>query len=275
MRGNWIWAAMPELAPGLHGKHALYVDGNDFFAVPNLSVSKETLPKVTFGCWVRPISSPGKILGQREGGASHRSLNIGLDGVPFLSLDSSGNRALEMPAGLEMGHWYMVAATFDAVSGTLALYVDGDMVQSNLDASFLTHTTENGNISDEDSFVVGSGGFVGYVDDFFVYAGVLSLGELNAIHFAANDGPPFPTLLPPSAGPAGYALHLQEGTYFDAGFLPERVIGGPMSISVWLKPDTTDMGGTRRYAADDDVLLFELGYYASEAPWSREVWLRN
>ncbi len=137
--------AMPDLAPGLHGKYSLYIDGNDFFTVPNLSVSRETHPRVTFGCWVRPLSSPGEILGQREGGTTRRALHIGLDNVPFLSLDGSGNRSLEMPKRLEMGHWYMVAALFNAVSGNMALYVDGDMVQSNIDASLLTSIIEDDN----------------------------------------------------------------------------------------------------------------------------------
>ncbi len=268
---------MPELAPGLHSKYSLYVDSNEFFTVPNLSVSREEHPRVTFGCWVRPFSWPGEILGQREGGTIHRGLHIGLDNVPFLTIDDNGDRLLEMSAGLESGRWYMVAASFDAISGDMALYVDGDMLQRSMDdASLLTSAIKDDNNSGDGLFVVGSGGFVGQVDDVFVNAGVLSLGELNAIRFAADKGRPFATLLPPpSAGPAGYALQLQEGTYFDAGVLHECVLeNGRMSTSVWLKPDSIGMDDVHRYS-DGDMLLFELDYVLESSWGHREVRLRN
>jgi hypothetical protein len=119
-----------------------------------------------------------------NGGDGVQSLYIGSSGELAFRIDFPGNdfALVKVPIDLEDGEWHSVAATYDPIGG-LEVHIDGFGVDGSVDAvsgsvtmdtdSYLGSFNFNGNPRNN--------GIGGNIDDFAIYAGVLSEVEIKAL----------------------------------------------------------------------------------------------
>ena len=151
-----------------------------------------------------------------------RGISITLSGIFACqgSDDSDNNTILLAP-----NEWSFIAVTYDQAAKTAAIYVNGQYIESpNYAAIGTIGNIRIGSIGED------SAGFVGLVDDLFIYAAVLSKDDLDFLSTAP------PGQLISSAGSAGTAVHL-DGFGLIVPDHPALDSFMEFSFAMWLKID--------------------------------------
>lgn len=194
---------------------AFFFDGSTRLIAP-IDINPGVLPELTLGAWVRADSlDPGlrKIIGHDNGGWDRV---IGLDNrpapdAPFRYTAFTGNSPgpLELPGPESFEDWTFVAATFNQILNEVVVYVDID-----------SSSTSDALVSDRAATTYGPGfntfsigsinpnspaeGWVGSIDNVFVYGAILSPEQLTRIRdgrrevILSNDPDPDPTPTAPT-----------------------------------------------------------------------------
>lgn len=138
-RAGWGLSAWPKgeiKVVDQAGNKCLRLEGKGWVEV-NADSRLDLTQAVTLEAWVRPLALPpggARIIDKSQAGTSNGYL---LDTCPGNSLRMIVKAdTLIHPANLQSGQWAHVAATFDAKTGTQALYVNGKRVAGN-DGSIL------------------------------------------------------------------------------------------------------------------------------------------
>jgi hypothetical protein len=176
--------------------YSLFFDGADDYVsvpdAPSLEVSTMTLAAWVKAAVVSPEAVPRFLGKARIDGGSGYALGVNF-GFPHLGLnDGLGNNcgvsAAEM---LVAGQWTHVAGTYDASSGTMKIYVNGQLAGTGSCAiTALQDSDEPLNIGREFAGALTGGDgrhFNGNLDDVRVYSTVLSASRIRALAAVDED----------------------------------------------------------------------------------------
>jgi hypothetical protein len=182
---------------GLSGG-AYRFDGSQWLVSP-ININPDYIGTLTMGAWVRTTTlapTLRKIMGHDDGGWDR---TIGLDdrGGPFryTSFTGSNPGPAELPGPRSTNEWTFVAATYDDLSLTLTVYVDVDAntVGDELASATVTDaffqfgqdTTAIGSLRPDN----GDEGWIGYIDNVFLFDHILTREELTALRDKGSPDP--------------------------------------------------------------------------------------
>jgi hypothetical protein len=105
----------------------------------------------------------------------------------FTAIHQSGTSEPNLQGGtIPLNTWTHVAMTFDSQSGQYALYVNGQVVNSDNSPGAITATSRNVFIAREDSYLPRP--FNGLIDEVAIFSRALSAAEIQAIYNAGAAG---------------------------------------------------------------------------------------
>ena len=173
----------PTSVDGRFGR-ALYFDGDDWVDVAPGSNILNLREKVTVCTWIKISSTPpGYVFAYGSGFWPHLQLGLGLSGLQnYTEIETETSFTNLYGSTVPLNQWTFIAVTYDASTGDLKLYKDGQF-----DAS----TTHSGKLWEANSFKVGSKydatfNFIGCVDEVRVYNRVLSENEIRQLYEGVN-----------------------------------------------------------------------------------------
>lgn len=193
--GNWNDLANSGSDPlyvptgGVQGG-AYQFDGTQRLISPLVDINYDVRPLLTMGAWVRTSSLvPGnrKFLGHDDGGYD-RVVGLDTRNGPFryTAFIGTGDPPPGTATPTSTNEWTFVAVTYDDFSATMTLYVDLDSlsIQDPLDVV----TSPSGMGLGQTALSIGSlrpdnadEGWVGMMDNVFIYDEVLTVEQLTAI----------------------------------------------------------------------------------------------
>lgn len=191
-----IWSTdVPPSEDGDDDGYSLFFDGvDDYFSVPDapsLEVSTMTLAAWVKAAVVSPDAFPRFLGKARIDGGSGYALGVN-SGFPHLGLnDGLNNCGVSAAEMLVAGQWTHVAGTYDASSGAMKIYVNGQLAGTGGCAiTALQDSPEPLNIGREFAGALTDGDgrhFNGNLDEVRIYSNVLSASRIRALAAVDED----------------------------------------------------------------------------------------
>jgi hypothetical protein len=200
-------------------------DGNgDFVRVNDTgTVDFDFTSSFTIDAWINLEAVPAEfapiVSKWNDLGVNQRSYFLAVEnisGVPYLRFDVSetggflggGSSKVVSSTAIPLNTWTHVAAVFDASTGTLRLYINGELaaLQTNV-----TSASVNTVFQSNEPLLIGAGDLGGNVRDFFkglideveLFDRALTQAEIDAIFEAGEDGKTFTVLIDIKPGDDG------------------------------------------------------------------------
>jgi hypothetical protein len=172
---------------GVADNHAAQFDGSGDGVLTDLAGQVTFPTAATIVAWiyldVQP-SSVGRtfyIAGRSDVG---NDMDFQVDNDDILHFYTTSGGGVAAPAAMPLNQWVMVAASFDTVANTRNLYIDGNLVGSDLPG---VHSANSAPFSIAYSTVWGNRWFPGAIDEVAIYDRELSDSEIRSLEDAAGD----------------------------------------------------------------------------------------
>ncbi|NCF94364.1 MAG: choice-of-anchor D domain-containing protein [Verrucomicrobiaceae bacterium] len=185
---------------------AFHFDGTERL-IADLDVNPSELPQMSWGAWVKTDNvAPGlrKVMGHDDGGWDR---TIGLDNrsgeFRYTSFIGTGRPVVDLPGPVNVDDWTFLAAVYDQDAEEVTVYVDLEARSTSDELVVVTEPAVFG--AGQSQFSIGNirpdnanEGWVGLIDNPFVYKSALTAREITSIRDMVGDailGPDDPNIL--------------------------------------------------------------------------------
>lgn len=183
---------------------AFQFDGTSAYVQVGNRANLRLTSGITIEAWINPRSLRAQSAGQnmgaivtkwaQNGGDVADSDSYGLWLIQnggnvslFSAIHQAGGSGPHMTGGyIPLNAWSHVAMTFDAISGSYVLYVNGQVANSATAKGAIFATNQNVQIGREDSYLARV--FDGFIDEAAIFSRALSASEIQAIFNADSAG---------------------------------------------------------------------------------------
>jgi hypothetical protein len=172
---------------GVADNYAAQFDGNGDGVLTNLAAQVQFATAATIVAWIHLDVQPGTlgrilyIAGRSEAG---NDMDLQIDPDNLLRFYTTSSGGVAAPAPLPLHQWVMVAASFDTGANARKLYIDGNLVGSDLPG---IHSANSASFSIAYSTVWGNRWWPGAIDEVAIYDRALTDAEIDALEVAAGD----------------------------------------------------------------------------------------